>query len=89
MATLKSLLMVMSPSTTTGILTTPAVVKEVLAEIVRVGDMASVSLVTVIPLGLVTLVRSTVAAICSEPRMAMICVVQLPAFAALVLPGKV
>ena len=89
MATEKSLLMVMSPSTTTGILTTPAVVNEVLAVIVSVGLMASVSFVTVMPVGLVTLFRFTVAAICSDPRMAMICVVQLPALAALVVPGKV
>ena len=54
MATLKSLLIVMSPSTTTGIWTTPAVVKDVLAVMVRVGDVASVSLVTVIPVGAVT-----------------------------------
>ena len=69
--------------------TTPAAVNEVEAVIVKVGEVALVSLVTVMPVGLVTAVRSTVAATCSEPHMATICVVQEPAFAALVVPGKV
>ena len=89
MATEKSLLMVISPSTTTGIRTTPAVVKEVEAAIVSVGDVVLLSLVTVMPVGLVMEFRSTVAATCSLPHMAMICVVQLPALAAVVVPGNV
>ena len=81
--------MVISPSTTTGIVTTPAVVNAVEAVIVSVGDVALLSLVTVMPVGLVTEFRSTVAATCSEPHMAIICVVQLPAMAALTVPGNV
>ena len=56
---------------------------------VSVGATVSVSLVTVMPAGLVTSARSTVAGICSEPRMAITCVVQEPGLAAFVVPGKV
>ena len=65
------------------------IVNEVLAVMVSVGAVASVSLVTVIPAGLITSARSTVAGICSAPRMAMTCVVQEPALAAFVEPRKV
>ena len=81
--------MVISPSTTTGMCTTPAVVNEVDAVIVSVGDVALLSFVTVMPVGLVMEFRSTVAATCSLPLRAMIWVVQLPALAALIVPGKV
>ena len=89
MPTANFFVMVMSPSTTTGIVTKPAVVKLVLAVMVSVGDVALLSFVTVMPVGLVIEFRSTVAATCSLPLRAMICVVQLPALAAAVVPGKV
>ena len=73
----------------TGISTTPAVVKDVLAVIVRVGAVASPSEATVIPVGLVIVVGFTDAGICCAPRIAMIWVVQVPAFAAFTVPGNV
>ena len=89
MLTANFFVMVMSPSTKTGIVTKPAVVKLVLAIMVSVGDVALLSFVTVMPVGLVMEFRSTFAATCSLPHMAMICVVQLPALAAVVVPGNV
>ena len=59
-----------------------------LAVIVSVGAVASVSLVRVIPVGTVHSESVTDAATWLAPLMAIICVVVLPALAALVVPGK-
>ena len=89
MPTENCLVIVISPSTVTGMVTRPAEVNDVLAVMVSVGAVVSVFFVTVMPVGAVIAVRSTLALTCSEPHMAMTCVVQLPAFAAVVVPGKV
>ena len=65
------------------------VVNDALAVMVSVGAVPSPSEATVMPVGLVMLDTLTEAGICCAPRMAMICVVQLPALAAFTVPGKV
>ena len=72
-----------------GICTAPPVANEVDAVPVSVSDVALLSLVTVMPAGLVILLRSTVAETCSLPPRVMICVVQLPAREVLTVQGKV
>ena len=76
-------------SSSTGISSTPAVVNEALAVIVSVGAVVSPSEETVMPAGLVMLLGFTEAGICCAPRMAMTCVVHVPALAAFTVPGKV
>ena len=78
-----------SPSTVTGMVTLPGVFTLVVTETVRVGAVASPSEATDTPVGHVHAEASTTAETCSLPRMAITCVVQLPAFAADVEPGKV
>jgi hypothetical protein len=63
-------------------------VTEVDTAIVSVGEVVSVSLVTVTPDGVVISERTTDAATCPAPTMATTCVEVDPAFAALVVPGK-
>ncbi len=78
-----------SPSTVTGMVTLPGAFTLVVTDTVRVGAVASPSEATDTPDGHVHAAASTLAETCSLPRMAMTCVVQLPAFAALVEPGNV
>ena len=79
---------VMSLPIWTGMTTSPCAVSDVLAVMVMVGAVASVSLDSVMPVGTVHSESVTVAATCSAPRIAMTCVVVLPALAAEVVPGK-
>ena len=88
MAKLNSLTIVTSPMCT-GIRTTPPEVTLPLTATVSVGEVLSESIVTVTPAGLDTSDSTTLAGTCSAPRIATICVVTLPASAALVDPGNV
>ena len=56
----------------TGILTVPPVVTDVVTEIVKVGDVASLSDVTVTPAGFVISFKITFAAASEEPCIATI-----------------
>ena len=82
-------MMMLPPSRETGISTVPPVLTAVVTEMVTVGWVASVSTEVVTPVGAMILLLSTAAGIWSAPHMATMVVVVLPAFAALVLPGKV